>query len=66
MIGAITGSFNEGKIPTPRWSRWHVSSVANLLTRAQKIEGIVPQYVVGAVAVKIAVSTSPAPVFQTD
>src|SRR5687767_7127259 len=27
-IGAITRSLNERKIPTPRGSRWHVSSVA--------------------------------------
>ena len=37
-IGAITRSLNERKIPTPRGSSWHVSSVANLLARAQKFE----------------------------
>jgi DNA invertase Pin-like site-specific DNA recombinase len=39
-IGAITHSLNERKIPTARGSRWHVSSVANLLARAQKLEGL--------------------------
>jgi DNA invertase Pin-like site-specific DNA recombinase len=33
-IGGVTRSLNERKIPTPRGSRWHVSSVANLLARA--------------------------------
>ena len=37
-IGAITRSLNERKVQTPRGSRWHVSSVANLLARAQKFE----------------------------
>lgn len=37
-IGAVTRSLNERKIPTPRGSQWHVSSVANLLSRAQKLE----------------------------
>ena len=37
-IGAITRSLNERRIPTPRGSRWHVSSVANLLARAQNLE----------------------------
>ena len=37
-IGAITRSLNERRVPTPRGSRWHVSSVANLLARAQKLE----------------------------
>jgi hypothetical protein len=37
-IGAITRAFNERKVPTPRGSRWHVSSVANLLARTQKLE----------------------------
>ena len=40
-IGAITRSLNERRIPTPRGSRWHVSSVANLLVRAQQLEGLV-------------------------
>jgi DNA invertase Pin-like site-specific DNA recombinase len=39
-IGAITRSLNDRKIPTPRGSRWHVSTVANLLARAQKLEGL--------------------------
>ena len=37
-IGAVTRSLNERRIPTPRGSRWHVSSVANLLARTQKLE----------------------------
>jgi DNA invertase Pin-like site-specific DNA recombinase len=37
-IGAITRSLNERKIQTQRGSQWHVSSVANLLARAQKFE----------------------------
>jgi len=37
-IGAVTRSLNERKIPTARGSRWHVSSVANLLARAQNLE----------------------------
>src|SRR5687768_3898477 len=37
-IGALTRSLNERKIPTARGSRWHVSSVSNLLARAQKLE----------------------------
>jgi len=40
-IGAITRSLNERRIPTPRGSRWHVSSVANLLARTQHLEGLV-------------------------
>jgi DNA invertase Pin-like site-specific DNA recombinase len=39
-IGATTRALNERKIPTPRGSRWHVSSVANLLARAQKLAGL--------------------------
>lgn len=39
-IGAITRSLNERKIPTPRGSQWHVSSVANLLARVQKLEAV--------------------------
>src|SRR5215217_3040901 len=38
-IGAITRSLNARKVQTARGSRWHVSSVANLLTRAQRLEG---------------------------
>jgi hypothetical protein len=37
-IGAVTRSLNERKIPTARGSRWHISSVANLLARAQRLE----------------------------
>jgi DNA invertase Pin-like site-specific DNA recombinase len=39
-IGAITRSLNERKITTARGSRWHVSSVANLLARARKLEQV--------------------------
>ena len=39
-IGSITRAFNERQIPTPRGAKWHVSSVANLLARAQKLEGL--------------------------
>jgi DNA invertase Pin-like site-specific DNA recombinase len=39
-INAISRSLNERKIPTPRGSRWHVSSVANLLSRAQRLEAL--------------------------
>jgi DNA invertase Pin-like site-specific DNA recombinase len=39
-IGAITRSLNERKIPTQRGASWHVSSVANLLARAQKLEAV--------------------------
>src|SRR5215208_814402 len=39
-IGAITRSLNERKVPTARGSRWHVSSVANLLARAQKLQAL--------------------------
>jgi DNA invertase Pin-like site-specific DNA recombinase len=39
-IGATMRSLNERKIPTARGSRWHVSSVANLLARAQKLEAV--------------------------
>jgi DNA invertase Pin-like site-specific DNA recombinase len=39
-IGAVTRLLNERKIPTPRGARWHVSSVANLLARAQKLEAL--------------------------
>jgi hypothetical protein len=37
-IGAVTRALNERKIPTARGSRWHVSSVANLIARVQKLE----------------------------
>jgi DNA invertase Pin-like site-specific DNA recombinase len=39
-IGAITRSLNDRKVPTPRGARWHPSTVANLLARAQKLEGL--------------------------
>ena len=39
-IGAIARSLNDRKIPTQRGSGWHVSSVANLLARAQKLEAV--------------------------
>jgi DNA invertase Pin-like site-specific DNA recombinase len=39
-IGAITRLLNERKVATARGSRWHVSSVANLLARARKLEGL--------------------------
>ena len=39
-IGAVTRSLNERKIPAQRRSRWHVSSVANLLARAQRLEAV--------------------------
>jgi DNA invertase Pin-like site-specific DNA recombinase len=39
-IGAVTRSLNERKIPTARGSGWHVSSVANLLARVQKLEAV--------------------------
>jgi DNA invertase Pin-like site-specific DNA recombinase len=39
-IGAVTRSLNDRRIPTARGSRWHVSSVANLLARAQKLEAV--------------------------
>jgi DNA invertase Pin-like site-specific DNA recombinase len=39
-IGAVTRCLNERKIPTARGSRWYVSSVANLLARAQKLEAV--------------------------
>src|ERR1044072_5504427 len=37
-IGAVMRSLNERRIPTARGSRWHVSSVANLLARVHKLE----------------------------
>ena len=39
-IGAITAALNQRKIPSPRGARWHVSSVMNLLARAQKLEAL--------------------------
>src|SRR5947209_6407966 len=40
-IRTITRAPNERQIPAQRGSRWHVSSVANLLTRAQRVESAV-------------------------
>jgi DNA invertase Pin-like site-specific DNA recombinase len=37
-IGAITRSLNARRVPTARGSRWHVSSVANLLARARRLD----------------------------
>ena len=37
-LAAITFAFNERKVLTPRGTQWHVSTVANLLARAQKLE----------------------------
>jgi DNA invertase Pin-like site-specific DNA recombinase len=37
-IGAVARALNDRKIPTSRGSRWHVSTAANLLARAQKLE----------------------------
>jgi DNA invertase Pin-like site-specific DNA recombinase len=39
-IGAVTRALNERKIPTARDAQWHVSSVANLLARAQRLEAV--------------------------
>ena len=39
-IGAVTRALNDRKIPTSRGSRWHVSTAANLLVRAQKLEAL--------------------------
>ena len=39
-FGAIASALNERHIPTSRGSRWHVSSVANLVARAQKFEAV--------------------------
>ena len=39
-IGAITAALNGRKIPSPRGARWHVSSVMNLLARAQKLKAL--------------------------
>jgi DNA invertase Pin-like site-specific DNA recombinase len=37
-LGAISSALNERNIPTIRGARWHVSTVANLLARTQKLE----------------------------
>ena len=39
-IGAITAALNARQIPSVRGTRWHVSSVMNLLARAQKLEAV--------------------------
>jgi DNA invertase Pin-like site-specific DNA recombinase len=39
-LASITAAFNERRITTPRGAQWHVSSVANLLARAQKLEAM--------------------------
>jgi DNA invertase Pin-like site-specific DNA recombinase len=39
-IGAVMRALNDRKIPTARGSVWHVSSTANLLTRARGLEAI--------------------------
>jgi len=39
-LAAIATALNNRKIPTPRGARWHVSSVMNLLARAQKLEAV--------------------------
>ncbi len=39
-LAAITTAFNERKIPTLRSAQWHVSTVANLLARTQKLEAM--------------------------
>jgi DNA invertase Pin-like site-specific DNA recombinase len=39
-LAAITCALNERRIPTARGARWHVSSVSNLLARAQKLEAL--------------------------
>ena len=37
-IGAVTRALNKRKIPTAHGLQWHVSTVANLLARAQRLE----------------------------
>jgi DNA invertase Pin-like site-specific DNA recombinase len=37
-LAAISNALTERKIPTPRGARWHVSTVATLLARAQKLK----------------------------
>jgi DNA invertase Pin-like site-specific DNA recombinase len=39
-LAAITSALNERRIPTPRGASWHVSSVANLLARAHKLDAL--------------------------
>jgi len=37
-LAAIPPALNDRRVPTPRGARWHMSTVANLLARAQKLE----------------------------
>jgi DNA invertase Pin-like site-specific DNA recombinase len=39
-IGAVMRALNERKVPSPRGAQWHISSAANLLARAQKLEAL--------------------------
>ncbi len=39
-IGGVTRAPNERGVPTPRGAQWHVSSAANLLERAHKLEAV--------------------------
>jgi hypothetical protein len=39
-LAAITFALNERRIPTARGGQWHVSTVANLVARAQKLEAV--------------------------
>jgi DNA invertase Pin-like site-specific DNA recombinase len=39
-LDAISRALNERRVPTPRGAQWNVSTVANLLARAQKLEGL--------------------------
>jgi hypothetical protein len=39
-IEAVARALNDRKVLTMRGSRWHVSSVSNLLARAQKLEAL--------------------------
>ena len=39
-LAAVTGALNERRIPTPRGTRWHVSTVANLLARVKRLEAL--------------------------
>ena len=39
-LAAITFALNERRIPTARGGQWHVSTVANLVARAKKLEAV--------------------------
>ena len=39
-LAAITFALNERRIPTARGGQWHVSTVANLVARAQKLKAV--------------------------